>query len=142
MDLAIISDDRFQTRVLAGAAERRGWNVAHIGSTHAFGSMDIRGDAIIVDTECVSADLRDELAVLAGRVGAERIFLLVERIAGIGESADSLPIQGLQLKPFYPAKLFQLIEAGIPHQQLAPRITALRPVRRTSARYLSNERAV
>lgn len=69
---------------------------------------------MIVDLERLDAAARLELESLASHVGPERVFVLAEEVVGVLPDPDALHVQGLQLKPFYPANLLRLIEASLP----------------------------
>lgn len=111
MRLAIISEDEIQLDVLRGAARRRGWEV--LPQSSAALAAEAAPDAVIVDVGCVNGRVSDDLALLAGRIGLERVFLLVEREEAARRAVGALHARALHLKPVHPASLLQALEVSV-----------------------------
>ncbi|MCK9494639.1 MAG: hypothetical protein M0R75_03960 [Dehalococcoidia bacterium] len=114
MHLTIISNDPVQAHVLAGVAQRAGWNVSRASSIATGGSDHGRADAVLVDAECVGPTEQAALRQLAAQVGRERVFLLADQVAGVLPTPEDLGVHLMAIKPVHPAQFLRLVQASIP----------------------------
>ena len=113
MHLLLISDDEFQSAVLAGAALRRGATVESVTAADAVTGLP-RPDAAIVDCETLDGAALDQVRAVSALCPNAALFVLAEQISEQGrEQLTALHVRHVQSKPFYPKDLLERVEQAV-----------------------------